>query len=133
MAGMTDQEIPSGTAASEVELPELPPITIGSPLAKTGGCELVASVKGTPACVAVLKCDGPDGKPCGQLFKVDLLSEEETACPKCGLRFTWALLVAEVDDDDIIADFLGDVFEGHGLGVQEEGGESEQEQPEESP
>lgn len=125
----TDQEIPSGRAASEVELPEMPPITIGEPLCKTGGCELVPTVKELAANVIVIKCDGPEGRPCGQLFRINLLDEEEVACPKCALRFTWALLVAEVDDDDIVADFLADIFEGHGMGVA---GSDDEAPPEES-
>lgn len=118
-----DQHIEQGTPVGELELPEFPPIGIGEPpVIKSGGCELLEGDGArNPGCVATVKCDGPDGQPCGQKFLLDLLSQELIACPKCGLRFTWIFAVAEVDDDDIVYDVLADVFENNGLQVPARG------------
>lgn len=111
----------------ESEYPELPRpedlegIVLGPPFAMCGDCELLerdASTK-CDAChqpqvhgaVALIRCE------CGQPFRIDLLTAGVKPCPKCERVYTHALLVANVNDDEIFADALAHVLTANGFAV----------------
>lgn len=114
-----EEDIQQGEPVGDDTMPAFPALGIGEPpVIKSGGCELLEGDGArNPGCVATVKCDGPEDAPCGQRFIIDLLSNDIIACPKCGLRFTWILAVAEVDDDDVVYDVISDVFENNGVQV----------------
>ena len=129
-------------------LPPIPPLVIGEPFALAEGVELLERVgldeatvrreleKGRPGCSAVVKCDGPEDTPCGQMFRVDLLQPGLKSCPKCKTKYTHVLLIAPADDDDIIADAMAQVLSANGYqlpgGDDDEGDEDDEGDDDES-
>jgi hypothetical protein len=74
-------------------------------------------------CIATVGCG------CGQPFVMDLVTDNLKTCPGCGARFTSLLVVAHINDDQI----LGDVLEHLRLvneGLPPDGGDLEPEPPE---
>jgi hypothetical protein len=71
---------------------------LGTPAAFSGDCDLQPYDKKRPGsgCCAVIKC------MCGQVFRIDLLANEYSRCPKCSSQYTSLLLVCQFDDDCIL-------------------------------
>ena len=107
----------------------IPPLVIGDPFAVADGVELLERIqldegtvarareKGLPGCACVVKCDGTEAQPCGQVFRIDLLQPGVKQCPRCKAKYTHVLLVAPVDDDDIIADAMATVLAANGYSL----------------
>lgn len=83
---------------------------LGPPSAFSSECVLLEYDRKKPGsgCCAVVRCE------CAQPFRMDLLKQEPTACPKCKKEYTSLLLVCPVDDDVM----LQSVF-AHLVNVQE--------------
>lgn len=113
----------SGSAA----MPSIPPLVIGEPFAIAEGVELLRRVgmdeaavrkalaEGVAGCAIVVKCDGPEGQACEQIFRIDLLQPGVKNCPKCKTQYSHMLLVAPVDDEEIIAAAMATVLDANGL------------------
>lgn len=108
-------------------LEHLPPLKIGPPMAVFGeGLEAVEQLPdNTLGCVAIVKCEGTEQTPCGQLMRMNLLTDRTKVCKKCGRRFSHLLLIAEEDDDEIVADAMLEVLAGNGYPVPDDDDEEE--------
>lgn len=97
---------------------QIPPLVIGVPFAMAEGLELVEEQPDVhPGCVAIVRCEGTEGAPCRQIFKIPLLVEGYKTCPKCRRSYTHVLIIAPQDDDDIIADAMEIVLRANGFPV----------------
>lgn len=110
----------------ETERGPLHGILIGPPFAIATDCGLVVrnDEKRIPGCCACLSCD-----QCGQLFRIDLLSDKGMhACPKCKLEYTSVLIVATADDHTMLQYALETVLRSQNPGGEpddEQGGEDD--------
>jgi hypothetical protein len=109
---------------------QIPPLVIGEPFAMAEGLELVDEHVGVhPGCTAIVRCEGAEGAPCGQIFKIPLLHEGVKTCPKCARRFTHVLIIAPDDDDDIVADAMELILRANGIDVPGSGDDEGDEEP----
>lgn len=71
---------------------------LGTPSAFSGDCDLQPYDRKRPGsgCCAVITCD------CKQTFRIDLLSEDYSRCPKCKTQYTSLLVVCQVGDDTML-------------------------------
>lgn len=116
-------DIPDAGAAALADPEELEGLTLGPPFAMTADCELVGrGGEQCPDCgqpevsgaVAIVQCE------CGQVFRIDLLSDGMKPCPaRCGRVFTHLLLVSTQDDDQVFADAAVQVLRANGVVVQQ--------------
>lgn len=125
-----DQQIPDAhNEATPNRASPIPPLVIGAPFALSDDCEFVERPTRAldcghtqhPGCVAIVRCLGPEGDPCGQLFRIDLLEDGTKTCPRCKTQFTHLLLIAPVDDDEVIADAMKLVLQANGYPVPDDG------------
>jgi hypothetical protein len=100
-------------AVVDAEAPELGGVgegwLLGPPFALAADVELLQE---EPGCFATVRCDA-----CGQAFKVRLLLPGVKPCPKCGRRYTHALLFCPADDCELVADALVQIAAANGYGV----------------
>lgn len=87
---------------------------IGEPSAFSSDCDFTERQPGKPGtgCTAVIRCSA-----CQQLFRVDLMSQaNQHVCPNehCRKCFTSLLIVAAVDDDEILQDVFEHLAEVNG-------------------
>ena len=101
-----DDETPN---AAELQTPELTGMLLGPPFAIADDCELLEAKGSVPGCFVSLRCDG-----CHQVFKLDLLKTGVKPCPKCKLRYTHAVLVCLVDDDEMVAAAMVRIAQSNG-------------------
>jgi hypothetical protein len=114
-------ELEAGGAVTELDDcaqadDDTPPI--GEPFALSMGADLLPRGPGVPGCYVSMRCD------CGRAFKVDLLNPHVKPCPGCGTPYSHALLVAPVDDRDVVAEFYAAV-EGTELGEADDDGDGD--------
>lgn len=71
---------------------------LGSPSAFSGDCELQPYNVKRPGsgCCAVIECE------CRQMFRIDLLNEGYSRCPKCQAQYTSLLVICQVGDDTML-------------------------------
>lgn len=129
LASMTnDDDAPIPMAQGAVpQLPPLPPMVIGEPFVIADGLELldVPADGRHPGCVLVVRCEGEEAAPCGQPFMIPILSPGVKTCPRCQRQYTYLMVVAPVDDDDIVHDALHQILRANGYPVPDDEGDDE--------
>jgi hypothetical protein len=113
----TMDEIAEATAGHPDEEQEL---RIGPPFAIAHDCALREG-----GCSAVLECE------CGQAVRLNLLAPGVKQCPNCKARYSHVLLVANEDNEDIIEEALGVVFEANGVELPGPDDEDDEQNPDE--
>lgn len=126
---MTDDQddIPMATndnphAEPPTMLDAIPPLVIGESFAMAEGLDLVdIPADGRhPGTVAVVTCLGGENTPCGQTFMIPLLQAGAKTCPRCSKRYAHVLIIAEDDDDEIIAEAMAQVLRANGFPVPDD-------------
>jgi len=107
------------------DAPEMPPLKLGEPFAMAGEeIDLVDKDDRIPGCFATLHCE------CGQLFKVNLLTGNQKACPKegCDQVFTHSLVVCHAEDDEMAHHVFAHVMGANGIdvGMDDDEGDDDQ-------
>jgi hypothetical protein len=117
-----DDEAPILMAQGAPTLPPLPPLVIGEPFIISEGVEVLdIPADGRHAgSVLVVRCEGEEGAPCGQPFMVQLLAPGVKTCPRCQRAYTYLLVIARDDNDDIVHDALHQILRANGFPVPDD-------------